>query len=266
MEDVFINKINIKINLYQYTIVYAKNSIIVLNDKMRNESVTIPKGSVALLERGLKIYLNINRFSESSPYEIISLTDNKLQDVIKIFDLFYSVRVNKCKMSRGLYDKVFIIDGNYINRLLFDEVRFKVKEGDEQYIYELACLLSRVTNLQSLYNSLYVSASNFFTDKVRKIIEKDLSKKWRLSTISDELNISEVAIRKKLDSEGINFNQVLLDARMQAAVRLILNGEYHVNKISTLIGMSSTSYFIKIFSSYYGTTPKQFYLYHKTKK
>ncbi|EBV6641527.1 helix-turn-helix transcriptional regulator [Salmonella enterica subsp. enterica serovar Braenderup] len=266
MEDIFINKINIKVNLYQYTIVYAKNSVITLNDSGRNETVTIPKGNIALLERGLKVYLNINKFSDDSPYEIISLTNDKLQNVIKIFDPFNSVGIDKGKIHRGLHDKVFIINDEGINRLLFDEIRFRIEDDDNKYIYELACLLSRVTNLQSLYKSLYVSASNFFTDKIRKIIEKDLSKKWRLSAISEELNISEVAIRKKLDSEGINFNQVLLDARMQTAVRLILNGEYHINKISSLIGMSSTSYFIKIFSSYYGATPKQFYLYHKNKK
>ncbi|EQA0856031.1 AraC family transcriptional regulator, partial [Salmonella enterica subsp. enterica serovar Pomona] len=97
MEDIFINKINIKVNLYQYTIVYAKNSVIMLKDSGRNETVTIPKGNIALLERGLKVYLNINKFSDDSPYEIISLTNDKLQDVIKIFDPFNSVEIDKGK-------------------------------------------------------------------------------------------------------------------------------------------------------------------------
>lgn len=121
-------------------------------------------------------------------------------------------------------------------------------------------------NKIDLFASLCVSASSYFTDRVRKIIESDISKKWRLSHISDSLNISEIAIRKKLEAEEISFNQILIDTRMQKAVRFILEHNYHISKVPELIGMSSVSYFIKIFSNYYGVTPKQFYLYYKNQK
>ncbi|MCC8269312.1 AraC family transcriptional regulator [Salmonella enterica] len=36
-----------------------------------------------------------------------------------------------------------------------------------------------------------------------------------------------------------------------------------MNKVSYAVGMSSVSYFIKLFSDYYGLTPKQFHLKYK---
>nr|WP_181876851.1 helix-turn-helix transcriptional regulator [Escherichia coli] len=70
--------------------------------------------------------------------------------------------------------------------------------------------------------------------------------------------MSEISVRKKLEAENTNFYQVLLDCRMAKAARLILDENNHINKITTMVGMSSASYFIKAFSSYYGITPKQF--------
>lgn len=114
------------------------------------------------------------------------------------------------------------------------------------------------------FSSICVSTSISFTDKVKKIIECDFEKKWKLSDISEEMNMSEVAVRKNLENENITFQQVLLDSKMNYAAKLILNSKNHINNVSKLIGMSSTSYFIKLFNSYYGVTPKKFYFYHKS--
>ncbi|MCD3114176.1 helix-turn-helix domain-containing protein, partial [Salmonella enterica subsp. enterica serovar Enteritidis] len=63
--------------------------------------------------------------------------------------------------------------------------------------------------------------------------------------------------------ENTNFYRILLDARMQKAARLVLDSDTHINKVSYAVGMSSVSYFIKLFSDYYGLTPKQFHLKYK---
>ncbi len=69
--------------------------------------------------------------------------------------------------------------------------------------------------------------------------------------------------QKKLENENTNFYRILLDARMQKAARLVLDSDTHINKVSYAVGMSSVSYFIKLFSDYYGLTPKQFHLKYK---
>ncbi|WP_231284388.1 helix-turn-helix transcriptional regulator, partial [Salmonella enterica] len=124
---------------------------------------------------------------------------------------------------------------------------------------------SKVNNIEQLYTSLCISVSRSFSDIVRKTIDNDISTKWRLKTLSEKLNLSEVTIRKKLENENTNFYRILLDARMQKAARLVLDSDTHINKVSYAVGMSSVSYFIKLFSDYYGLTPKQFHLKYKHK-
>ncbi|EPO1627469.1 AraC family invasion system transcriptional regulator VirF, partial [Shigella sonnei] len=76
------------------------------------------------------------------------------------------------------------------------------------------------------------------------------------------LNLSEIAVRKRLESEKLTFQQILLDIRMHHAAKLLLNSQSYINDVSRLIGISSPSYFIRKFNEYYGITPKKFYLYH----
>ncbi|MEX9938582.1 helix-turn-helix transcriptional regulator, partial [Providencia rettgeri] len=97
-----------------------------------------------------------------------------------------------------------------------------------------------------------------FTEKINRVILSDISKKWKLSDIAEQFNISEISITKKLDQERTNFNQLLLDARMNQAIKHLIKNEKQISTISELIGYSSISYFIKTFKNYYGLTPKQF--------
>ncbi|HHR5914050.1 TPA: helix-turn-helix domain-containing protein [Providencia alcalifaciens] len=82
--------------------------------------------------------------------------------------------------------------------------------------------------------------------------------------MSKIVNISEITIRKRLANEGLIFQQLLLDVRMHHATRLLLDSDIYIDNVSRRIGISSSSYFIKLFSEYYDITPKQFYLYHKS--
>ena len=67
------------------------------------------------------------------------------------------------------------------------------------------------------------------------------------------------------EKENNNFNNLILDIRMQHAARLITTTEKHINSISDEVGYVSTSYFIRNFKSYFGITPKQFSLKVKRK-
>ncbi|HDV8554419.1 AraC family transcriptional regulator, partial [Escherichia coli] len=104
-----------------------------------------------------------------------------------------------------------------------------------------------------------------FTEKLKKIIEADLSRGWKLSDLRDILHMSEVSIRKKLERENNNFNALVLDIRMQHATKMITSTEKHINRISYDVGYTSTSYFIRNFKNYFGITPKQFSLKVKRK-
>ena len=83
-------------------------------------------------------------------------------------------------------------------------------------------LISKIENNRKIIESIYISAVSFFSDKVRNTIEKDLSKRWTLAIIADEFNVSEITIRKRLESERITFNQILMQSRMSKAALLLL--------------------------------------------
>lgn len=258
-------KFKIKVNLYQSIIIFAKNCTMTIKDINKDsDCVFINKGEMFFLERNLKLSIEINKKEKNKPYDVLAISNEKLKHIFKVYSQFGKISISKQK--RELKDKILLLSDDSNNTIRDVFHRIKSNGENERCVWEFSYLLSRAVSIEKLYASLCVSASLSFTDKVRKLIESNLSQTWRLSTVAEELNMSEICVRKKLEIENINFNQVLLDARMQAAVKLILNGEYHINKVSSLLGMSSVSYFIKIFSSYYGVTPKQFYLYHKADK
>lgn len=116
---------------------------------------------------------------------------------------------------------------------------------------------------KDIIHSLIASAAITFTDKVRSMIEKDTSRKWRINMIADEFNISEISVRKRLESEGMSFNNLLVDVRMNKAMQLLLENEQQIHQISKAVGILSPSYFIKSFKYHFGITPKQFIIYFR---
>ncbi|GJH96767.1 hypothetical protein ECZC10_46150 [Escherichia coli] len=50
-----------------------------------------------------------------------------------------------------------------------------------------------------------------FSDKLIKVLEQDLSKRWRLERVAEIFNVSEISIRKRLNAEQTTFYQILLE-------------------------------------------------------
>ncbi|HAJ7145446.1 TPA: helix-turn-helix domain-containing protein [Escherichia coli] len=50
---------------------------------------------------------------------------------------------------------------------------------------------------------------------------------------------------------------ILLEVRMQAAARMILTTEKHINSVAQSVGYTSPSYFIKSFKNFFKITSKQ---------
>ena len=255
-------KSHLKVRLYEYTIVYTNKCT--LHVTYGNEHLTIKEGCIAFFEKHIEINISIIKRTntETNPFEVISINNDLLSKVLTIMDPIYSFSFGQMQRKRRLQQRIFMIDGDIISTEIFKSIK-SMKVCNEK-VYKLACLFSIVDNECDFFSSICVSTSISFTDKVKKIIECDFEKKWKLSDISEEMNMSEVAVRKNLENENITFQQVLLDSKMNYAAKLILNSKNHINNVSNLIGMSSTSYFIKLFNSYYGVTPKKFYFYHKS--
>ncbi|HBB2811197.1 TPA: helix-turn-helix domain-containing protein, partial [Escherichia coli] len=60
----------------------------------------------------------------------------------------------------------------------------------------------------------------------------------------------------RLSSEKTSFSQLLLQARMDRALQLILDNELPLSSVSESIGISSMPYFIRVFKYFFWNNTK----------
>lgn len=222
------------------------------------KEVTIKNNCFLLIEK--------RRLLTTAPHDFIELNQVDINNVIKIMSPFFygSELKNQGHTKNKTENHIFLIEKDKLSNELYKAI--KLTNNYRLKLYKLACFLSKGQNPQSIFNALITSTTNLFSDKIRRIIECDTSKKWKLSTIAKEVCLSEISIRKKLSAENTSFYQILLEVRMKKAAMLILKNELQMSKISCMVGMSSVSHFIKVFNLYYGLTPKKFLTRQKEKR
>ncbi|ENR2283829.1 AraC family invasion system transcriptional regulator VirF, partial [Shigella flexneri] len=77
--------------------------------------------------------------------------------------------------------KIFLLSEEEVSIDLFKSI--KEMPFGKRKIYSLACLLSAVSDEEALYTSISIASSLSFSDQIRKIVEKNIEKRWRLSDI-----------------------------------------------------------------------------------
>ncbi|MBN9668592.1 AraC family transcriptional regulator, partial [Escherichia coli] len=211
--------------------------------------------SICYIEKNVVIDVALYVLGNGIPYEIFYINSNILSSVNKVMAplLLHPIKIKHVRK------KIFNYQINETDQKVFETLN-QSNLPQHRKIYKISYLLSKFSEIESLAYSLSVSTDTTFTEKIKMIIESDLSKSWRLHDLAKILHISEIAIRKKLEKENNNFNKLIVDIRMQNAAKLITTTEKHINNIAYDVGYMSTSYFIKNFKSYFGITPKQFSL------
>lgn len=243
------------IHLYNYVIVFTKSCELHL--KTTEEEILIPYKTIAILEKNISFDVRLVRKGSGALYQSLDLDEDMLVSLRNVVEPFVSVSPEELTYKRTLKDKIFKIDSSIVSSDIIETLANK--DGSKiSRTYKLAYLVSKYEDITKFALSLYSSLAISLKERVSNLILKDISKKWKLSDVAEELYMSEISVRKKLDMEECNFNQLLLDARMNKAIKYLIKGTHQINIISSLVGYSSISYFIKTFKEYYGLTPKQF--------
>ncbi|EEW3971005.1 helix-turn-helix transcriptional regulator [Escherichia coli] len=258
-EEKEIIKIN-NIRIHKYTLLYTSNCIMdIYSDENK---ITCFSNKLIFLERGINISVRMQKYNLSNkPYIAFRLSENILRHLKSTLMIIYGISNIDANGYRDISKKIVIRD---VDKALLDLLENARNHNEPSFISTLIYLVSRIEHNENIIESLYISSMSFFSDKVRDIIEKDLSRKWTLAIIADVFNVSEITIRKRLESECANFNQILMQSRMSKAALLLLENSYQISQISNMIGISSVSYFIRIFNKHFGVTPKQFFNYFKS--
>lgn len=97
-------------------------------------------------------------------------------------------------------------------------------------------------------------------NRMIEIINQNISdSNFNVESLADLVNMSRSSLHRKLkaiiDTTPTDFIRLV---RLQEAARLIQEGRYRISEICYLVGINSPSYFIKLFQSQYGMTPKEF--------
>ncbi|WP_165022897.1 hybrid sensor histidine kinase/response regulator transcription factor [Dysgonomonas sp. ZJ279] len=103
-------------------------------------------------------------------------------------------------------------------------------------------------------------ADEEFLTKIISIINENITdSNFNVESLADLVYMSRSSLHRKLkvmiDSTPTDFIRLV---RLQKAAQLIQEGKYRINEICYLVGINSSSYFIKLFQSQYGMTPKEF--------
>lgn len=123
----------------------------------------------------------------------------------------------------------------------------------------LSAFLEHPKFLSLLMNILRSSVK----DRVYRIIQSNIQRKWHLNLLAKELCYSPSLLKKKLKDENITYTQIVTDCRMRYAANLLLIENNNVSQISQLCGYQSVSYFISKFKEFYGVTPLRYISEHR---
>ncbi|HDI3023663.1 MULTISPECIES: AraC family transcriptional regulator [Cronobacter] len=243
-----------RIRFYNCAIIYLRNAQLLIKST-NGQTFIIPPQSLCYIEKNTVIDVSLRVLGKEGGYEIYHIDSDILSCICHAMEplLLKPQKVNQIRQ------KIFIINAEEIDIKIFKRLTSSVIPK-HRHIYKITYLLSKVNDIESLAHSLSVSTEITFTEKLKKIIESELSRPWKLVDLASILHMSEVCVRKKLEKEGNNFNELLREIRMHRAARLITTTDMHINCIANEVGYTSTSYFIRNFKGFFGITPKQFSL------
>ncbi|EGJ4978951.1 AraC family transcriptional regulator [Escherichia coli :H19] len=256
-----ISSIN-NIKLSNSILLYIKQPGVIL--KINDGKEIIPhKDSVFFIDKGAVVTLQTKK---NESYDIYYFSISEIKRVFNIF----------CALSFNIFDCEKNTNTNQ-NSNENNHLHVKLIEGDYFIFRRLYADISVIKKTHILLYFLsehstsllfYFFKKNIeltFSESVKSIIEEDLSASWKISDLCKIMYISESSMRKKLLQENKTFCGILLEVRMQAAAKLILTTEKHINVIAQSVGYTSPSYFIKSFKNFFKITPKQLSLKFRRK-
>lgn len=248
----------IRIRTNKFTMFYTGEHNVVVTNLSDNTQTYCGKESVVIVGRNVRVSFLTKEFHGDILKNTVSFDFSQIIKLKKIFGLTYCF--NETKESN------FAIALSGTKKIICIEADKRIKESFEEIIkadsphnravsFMFFCKVAGIE--KSIFNLILHSAVTTFCNKVTDLVESNISKKWTLRNLAEEFNLSEVAVRKKLESESVCFRSLILEIRMKKALSLLIAGELSVSQISADIGYHSTSYFISYFKSFFGVTPKQ---------
>ncbi len=119
-----------------------------------------------------------------------------------------------------------------------------VQEADISYLNEhhIIEVILRLLRSDLREQILQVVYPDFLT-YICHILHRDLSFSWSATKLAEELGISVSTLKRRLKAKNVSFKQILLQERMNKAMRLLKQDRYAIAEIAIACGYESPSRF-----------------------
>ena len=107
--------------------------------------------------------------------------------------------------------------------------------------------------------SMSKSDELFVTKIIQLILENISEADFGVERLAELSYLSRASLLRKIKGlSGLTPSEFIKAIKLKRAAELILSRDYQVNEVSYLVGISSPSYFIKLFQKQFGVTPKDY--------
>ncbi len=244
---------NIRTN--KYTIIYTDNCTI--NFYLSNKNISCGINQFIFIDKGVCFSASLRKFDkQKEPYIAIRFNEDKLKILRRlIIDIYFEYH-QKLNYTTTSKEKILTIAATNELVLLFR--RLSIIDDEKLILIKTLLFIEKFKERDYIIHSIITSSVSHFSDKARALIEINLKKKWYIQDMVEYFHLSESAIRKRLAKENTSIKKIILQARLNRSMELIIENKLQISQISLEVGMSSTSYFIKKFKEHFGVTPKKF--------
>ncbi|EGT9239781.1 helix-turn-helix transcriptional regulator [Salmonella enterica] len=174
-----------------------------------------------------------------------------------LYDQLYKLSKEDISKNAGLRTKDF-----FLARCLYPDIADKLisiyRSSYNQKIKNAIINFFLVSFDNTKY--LFPFYLSFFSlkHKISIIVKSDISRKWRLDNITSLLCVGLSTLKKNLKEENTTFIRILTECRMEYAAKQLLISNKNINQIAAECGYSSTSYFITVFTCFFGMLPNRY--------
>ena len=216
--------------------------------------------NVSVKFSNLTIYLETQwNYGKGQFYDAVSNILNDAETLSgRTLDKFYFLAPNGESLE-------FVYVGNNIEKNSSAKLTALIKENlnlKAEFFID-----STVTGLEAFsnqYNREEASADNsqnedFIIQKAKAIIEQNYMNDISLYDVASSVCLNYVYFSKFFKQcTGVNFIDYIIDLRLNKAVELLKERKYTISEISSMVGYQSHTYFLRLFKSHLGCSPKEF--------
>jgi AraC-like DNA-binding protein len=153
----------------------------------------------------------------------------------------------------GMHERYFgcpVKYGATHNAMIFDAA-----DLDRPFVTHNPELLRLLTPHLDAELSHYVDARTT-SDQVKAALKRVLAgRRPAMTDVAKELGLSTRTLQRRLNDEGVSFQQLLLDARRELARHYLMQPSLELNETAYLLGYGDPNSFFRAFHEWEGTSP-----------